>query len=619
MKNKILYIVTSLVIFVGILFVNNNVFASSYDYTINSYDVNMSVNENNTFDITENISAFFNVQKHGIYRNIPTLNNVKRTDGTESTIRAKITNLKVSDEYSVSTSSNEKEIKIGNNDKTYTGKKDYVISYNYNIGKDKLKDKDELYFNLIGPNWDTTISNFTFKITMPKDFDKSKIGFSSGEYGSTYNDKITYNVDGNVITGKYNGTLNSFEALTIRIELPDGYFLKQSKFEGFFNVICILIPILLLVVSYIFWHKYGKDKKVIETVEFYPPEAMNSLEVGFSYKGYAESKDVTSLLIYLADKGYLKIEEFEETTLKIIKSKSFKIIKLKEYDGDSKEEKLFFNGLFLSGDEVKKSDLVDMFYLTTNKVISSISSKENKEKLFEKGIFKNKLVILCCIIFTFMFITIRPLYNYGMDISSICISQLIGIAFISILVFLLSSINGNMMVVINIFVALVSSLIFLGSAIFESNIYIVTFIIGFICISIDLILSKLISRRTEYGNEILGKIRGFKNFLLTAEKNKLEQLVEQDPKYFYNILPYTYVLGVSNKWMKKFESINIQPPDWYYSPSGFDMIVFSDFISSTMSSANSAMTSSPNSSSGGGFSGGGFSGGGSGGGGGGSW
>lgn len=95
-------------------------------------------------------------------------------------------------------------------------------------------------------------------------------------------------------------------------------------------------------------------------------------------------------------------------------------------------------------------------------------------------------------------------------------------------------------------------------------------------------------------------------------------MVLQNPTYFYDILPYTYVLGVSDKWIKKFESITLRAPEWYDSDSPFDMLSFHTFMNSTMDSARSAMTYSPSSSSSS-SSGGGMSGGGSGGGGGGSW
>ena len=124
----------------------------------------------------------------------------------------------------------------------------------------------------------------------------------------------------------------------------------------------------------------------------------------------------------------------------------------------------------------------------------------------------------------------------------------------------------------------------------------------------------IMSKRTAYGNQMLGKLKGFRNFLETAEKDRLESLVMNDPSYFYNILPYTYVLGVSEKWIEKFETIAIQPPSWYSGSTTFNMHSFGTFMNSTMQSAQSSMTSSPSSSSGGGSSGGG-----SGGGGGGSW
>lgn len=90
----------------------------------------------------------------------------------------------------------------------------------------------------------------------------------------------------------------------------------------------------------------------------------------------------------------------------------------------------------------------------------------------------------------------------------------------------------------------------------------------------------------------------------------------EHPTYFYDILPYTYVLGVSDKWIKKFEAISLAAPSWYDSPSDFSIDTFDSFVNSTMSSAQSVMSSNSTSSS---DSGGGSSCGGSGGGGGGSW
>ena len=619
-----------------------------FDYVLNSYDINMIVNENNTLKITEKIDAYFNVDKHGIFRKIPLRNTITRLDGTTSKNRAQISEIDVSDNYSLYNERGYKVIKIGDANYTLTGQKNYTISYLYNLGKDTGKDYDELYFNLIGDEWDTIISNITFTITMPKEFDKSKLGFSSGTKGSTDSSNVIFDVNGNVITGKLNGTLNPGEALTVRLELPEGYFVGASNNLDFMMIISIIFPILFVLIGYLIWRKYGKDEQVIETVEFYPPEGFNSLEVGFLYRGKAENQDVTSLLIYLANQGYIKISEYEEKSL-FSTSQGFKITKLKEYDGNNINEKIFLNGLFkkrptivLFGNnddvsnnpnEVTSVDLYNNFYITMNKILSNINNKENKHKIFEKKASSKTIFIVLMIIATYCLITIPPIFVYGEPSTLLFALLFPGIGFTVLFKLLFgetqtiyvngkptySSIGTKIFGIVwgGGFGGIPWSLMVLP-ALLEDYIYLVIYIIGLLCVIGLILFLQYLPKRTPYGNQILGKLKGFKNFLETAEKDNLEAMVMQEPSYFYNILPYTYVLGVSDKWIKKFETISLQAPSWYDSPTGFNVTSFRTFMNNTMTSAEQSMSSSPSSSSSG-SSGGGSSGGGSGGGGGGSW
>lgn len=149
----------------------------------------------------------------------------------------------------------------------------------------------------------------------------------------------------------------------------------------------------------------------------------------------------------------------------------------------------------------------------------------------------------------------------------------------------------------------------------ESRIILINSIVCIICNIGMAVCFNYMPKRTKYGNQMLGKILGFKHFLETAEKEKLETLVLQDPSYFYHILPYTYVLGVSDKWIQRFETISLQAPEWYDSLDTFDIKSFESFMNSTMETTESVSSSSSDSDS----SGGGISDGGSGGGGGSSW
>lgn len=662
MKQKCIKFISIFILFLIVL-ISNEVLAESTvkkdnGYLIDSYDINMVVNENNTFDITEKITVYFKELRHGIYRKIPLKNSINRLDGTKSNNKAKVSNVTVNEKHTISKENGYEVIKIGDANKTITGNHSYTIKYTYDIGKDPLKDADELYFNLIGNEWDTNISNVTFKIKMPKSFDKSLLGFSSGVKGSTKNSEVSYSVTKNTINGSYTNILKAGQALTVRLTLPEGYFVGASSNFNLYAIIVIIICLIFVLVAYILWTKYGKDDTVVETVEFYPPEGYNSAEVGFLYEGSADNQSVISLLIYLANSGYLKIEEIEKQGI-FKSSKSFRITKIREYDGNNENERIFFNGLFKNSNnidmkkaneimqEAKKngekisftkaielsidtsektsvtaSDLYDNFYITLDRIKSNLNSKENKNKIFESSASGKGKWLIMMIIAIFALITIKPVIEYS-GVEALVFALIFpGIGFSA----LFSMVLGKNPINVKIF-GLIWGLLFGGipwatmvlPILKQDYMYLITYIIGIVCIAVLIIFIKIMPKRTKYGNEILGKLRGFKRFLETAEKPQLESLVEQNPEYFYNILPYTYALGVSDKWIKQFETIALQAPNWYDSRDDFNMYTFGAFMTTTMASATSAMSSSPSDSSSGGSSGGGSSGGGSGGGGGGSW
>ena len=308
----------------------------------------------------------------------------------------------------------------------------------------------------------------------------------------------------------------------------------------------------------------------------------------------------------------------------------FRIIKLKNYDGNNEYERMFFEGLFTPNsnkNSVTITDLYNKFYITLNRIKAKINSKKNKNKIFEASASGKGKWLILMIIALFILITIKPIAEYSEGGIAMLPFALIfpGIGF----TFLIGSLIGA--IKMPKILELICSGMFGGipwvmivlPALIQNTMYLITYIVGIICIAVIILFAKIMPKRTPYGNEILGKLRGFKRFLETAEKTQLESLVSQNPEYFYNILPYTYALGVSDVWINQFETIALQAPNWYDSSNDFDLHTFGSFMTSTMASATTAMSSSPSSnsggSSGGSSSGGGSSGGGSGGGGGGSW
>lgn len=610
---------TTLFVCVLFFFAAPAVTASARDYTIESYHVDMKVTVQNTYRIEETIKVNFNRERHGIYRDIPLVNNIEREDGSKNRVVARVENIRCGDKFSTSRNGNDCRIQIGDEDITLTGEKEYHISYDYVMGNDVLEGNDELYYNIIGLGWDTTIKNVTFSIEMPKEFDEENLGMSWGHYRSADYKDLYYTLEGNIIHGELSTdvVLQPQEGVTVRLLLPEGYFEKTDT-TPWFAYSAIFLAVFAMGLAFLLWWMYGRDDPVVDTVEFHAPDGLNSVDVAFLYNGRLANTDVASLVVYLAQKGYIEIQEGTDR-----RKKDFTLVCKKPYDGTNEVERVFMNGLFRSGNTVKKKDLQNKFYKTVNTIVSMVDNKKNRRKIFYANSINKGWILWLLSIAGFFFAGFVPVYQYQYNFFY-GIAAAVGVGFIFTFGFSSLFAPGKILAKIVSFLILAwlgggFCLSFVFYPLLYADVwYQIAYGTAIVASGVTMFFNAYMSKRTKYGTAMLGRIRGFKNFLETAEKDRLEMLVTENPQYFYEILPYTYVLDVSDTWMKKFETIAMEPPTWYYSTghSTFDMVMFHHFMNSTMTSATTAMTSSPSSSSG---SGGGFSGGGSGGGGGGSW
>lgn len=300
--------------FTALISVCGSAFASDYSYEpyyIEAYNIDINVTEDNILQVTEDLDVQFNESRHGIYRYIPISNSVERADGSKGTTHARVRNVKCSNKYSSSVENGNYVMKIGDEDKLVSGARHYSISYDYELGRDIFDGADEFYYNIIGNGWDTYIKNVKFRITMPKSFNKDLLGFSTGNYGSAGTNNIEYYVENNTIYGSLTKALYPYQAFTVRLELPDGYFYFNETANMIKLAAMIAIPAACLILVFFIWLKYGKDKKTVDVVEFYPPGGMSSADIAYWYKGVVTRQDLVPLLIELANEGYIVIHNNE--------------------------------------------------------------------------------------------------------------------------------------------------------------------------------------------------------------------------------------------------------------------------------------------------------------------
>ncbi len=591
---------------------------SSYAYIINSYDVKIRVGEDNIYHITETLDVFFNLSRHGIYRTIPERYTINRADGTKAKVVSRVENVSCgSDKFSLSKDGGNRVIKIGDKNRTLTGQHTYTISYDYIYGKDKLDGGDEFYFNIIANQGNNTeVHNMTFTVTMPKQVEEKNIGMSYGSYGSKNTDGIRWNFDGRKIEGMLDESivLGANQYVTMRITMEEGYFTERQIFPKM-AVTALALCVLFFLVSLVLWFYFGKEDEIIETVEFYPPDHLNCAEIACVYRGEVEGKDIVPLIVELAAKGYLQILE--------TKKNSFEIQIVRDYDGNNDVERRFMKDLSKYGKVVRKSDLKDSFYLTIN-AIKDMLEKYWQPRIFITSTRKLRWLAILFAIIPYPVLLFQEVYMNEGGLEDTLILTFLPFVVVTVWAFLVHSrgmgIVGRILLTIIALGCLGVSYWFVEDALaYAGFFYTIAFIVCVFCNALQMLFFFILDKRSGYGTEMLGRIRGFKNFLETAEKDRLEMLVNENPEYFYQILPFTYVLDVSDKWMKRFEGIRMSEPSWYYSSRGtmFDYVMFNRAMDHMITSTTTAMTSSPSSSGGG--SGGGFSGGGGGGGGTGSW
>ena len=357
------------------------------------------------------------------------------------------------------------------------------------------------------------------------------------------------------------------EGITLRVNLPDGYFVGVRTDLGLV-VLLYAITLAAGAAGIFLWFKLGRDEKLVPTIEFYPPEGLTSADVGYIIDGYSDNEDLISLIIYWASKGYLKIEETDP---------GFVLYKLQELPMDAKSyENILFQGLFHSRDSVSDKELEEKFHSTLES--SKTQLKDYFQSSKSRRIFTRSSQVARVLASLIAIVPIAALALLGSYIKVVSELWFVPVALFAVL-FLVSLIL--MMVTYDRWNSQSSGKrlgLFGGSCVLCGvsllflmcyGVYIVSMPAAtLLCIGASVLLALLavvMKKHTPQGQAWTEKILGLREFIETAELDRINTLVEENPEYFYSVLPFAYVLGLTDKWAKQFESIAVPPPTWYVS------------------------------------------------------
>ena len=100
-------------------------------------------------------------------------------------------------------------------------------------------------------------------------------------------------------------------------------------------------------------------------------------------------------------------------------------------------------------------------------------------------------------------------------------------------------------------------------------------------------------KKNEDTAKIYSELKGLKRFIMFANTDDINKLVNENPDYFYEILPYAYSFNLTDVWTSKFKNLAIPEPEWYSSYKIFTHKSINHFINNTMVKIYNVMSNCP--------------------------
>ncbi len=618
-----------------------------------SYHSDITVGKDGWLKVVETIRVRSARKKinHGIYRDFPV--RYRKRDYSKVVVPFEVVSVQrdgKTEPYHIESEGEFKRVKMGRKGVFIKpGVYTYKLTYRTHRQIGFFKDRDELYWNVTGNEWEFPIDKASATVTLPEGVPADKIkceGYTGkeGEKGQQY--RCSVDAAGRA-TFSTTGPLGKTEGLTIVATFPKGFVDEPTfaqKLNYFFAdngiVLAALIGLVVVGVYYLVaWSKVGRDppKGVIIPL-FEPPDGLCPASVRYVLRMGFDKTCFVASVINLAVKKYLTIDEDDG---------DYSLTRIDGADKSdlSRGENKVARRLFVGSKSIIELDNAN--HSKFGKAIAGLKEilgNEYKGKLFFANL-KWFIVGAIISVMSLLAVGLVAVFVEGRpEVAFLAVwlsGWSVGVFFLALQVFTAWKSTGKGKAVGRVakgggalFITLFAVPFFAGEIIVLCILVSMTTIwllpVLILLGLINVRFYHLLKRPTIEGRKIMDQIEGFKMYLGTAERDMLDAVhpPTQTPELFEQFLPYALALDVENAWAEKFSDVLERAaaageggysPAWYHGTawSSLGAATFASSFGGSFSSALSSASTAPGSSSGSG--GGGSSGGGGGGGGGGGW
>jgi hypothetical protein len=289
--------------------------AAAKSWRVSNFQDTITVNPDGSSLVKETITLVFVGEWHGIHRKIPI--EYPGPDGTNYQLFVDVTG--VTDEsggklkYDSSTSGAYRDLKIHIPD-AVDATRTVEIAYRVRNGVRFFDQYDEFYWNVTGNDWPVPVDHASASVQFPAVASGSlRAQAFTGVYGSTQRD-ATAKVEGANAEFETNNPLPMRGGMTLDGYIPKGILRQPSWLTKVLWFIgsnpSVFLPLVTFVAMFVLWWYAGRDPDPGMSVApiYEPPAGVSPAEAGTLLDDRIHPRDITSTIVDLAVRGFIKIE-----------------------------------------------------------------------------------------------------------------------------------------------------------------------------------------------------------------------------------------------------------------------------------------------------------------------
>lgn len=525
-------------------------------YEINNYDFKAVVKKNHTYEVSKQITVNLPNNLSEISFDVPAGNYIISDVDVKGT------------DFSLAKNGSKYNIVINDKKQLRKGSHTFKITYIVKEFAEKNKNYDLFYLTALSPDWEVPIQNYKFTLVLPKDFPWDDLQYYAGQFGSQdVSNKMSYSIDGNTITMSGSLIPSDF-GITFKAELPDGYWKDPLNNEWTIGLGGVLF-IAAATLSLILWLAGGRDPKFKKKVISNPIDGISTADVAYVFNGKLSIRDIVPLIVRLGISGCLKIVEYAPKKYKLVKLNTPSIDEdryIRAIYGELFEDVYEGRAVEMEDIGVKlKRILIDV----ESSVASGYSSREMRASTTISKLFRYVSIVAISLAIA----TIPVLVSMYMYEEEIKYGLPAGLFVLSVLILNIITRRFDLRYdmdwkhfkfSISMYSALyVSELVYVGYLVYKCNKSLMIPLLILVAGAFAAMMSCLMAARARENARLSNRMMGMRNFIEEAQPRDIAIMLQSNPEYFYEMLPYAMQFSQYEIWAQKFRGFKVTAPDWF--------------------------------------------------------